>query len=81
MLTANLEKVRQNLAFKHAETVRESERQMRMKQQERQAVFQDAFQSDMKYYKEIGKIPSKIPFQYSIFDLFEYFSPFFLYFL
>lgn len=57
--TGNLEKVRQSLAFKHAETVRESERQMRMMQQERQAVFQDAFQQDMEYYKEVGKIPSK----------------------
>lgn len=51
--------MRQSLAFKHAETVRESERQMRMMQQERQAVFQDAFQQDMEYYKEVGKIPSK----------------------
>lgn len=32
---------------------------MRLLQQERQAVFQDAFQSDLKYYKEVGKIPSK----------------------
>ncbi|XP_055318498.1 dysbindin protein homolog [Sitodiplosis mosellana] len=54
---ANLEKVRQSLASKHADTVKESERQMRLLQQERQAVFQDAFQSDLKYYKEVGKIP------------------------
>ncbi|XP_031629952.1 dysbindin protein homolog [Contarinia nasturtii] len=54
---ANLEKVRQSLASKHAATVKESERQMRLRQQERQAVFQDAFQSDLKYYKEVGKIP------------------------
>lgn len=48
---------------KHAETIRESEKQMRQVQQERQAVFQDAFQSDMKYYKEVGKIiPSKNDF-------------------
>lgn len=32
---------------------------MRILQQERQAVFQDAFQSDLKYYKEVGKIPSQ----------------------
>lgn len=56
---ANLEKVRQDLVSKHAETVRESEKQMRLVQQERQAVFQDAFQNDMNYYKEVGKIPSK----------------------
>lgn len=51
--------MRQSLASKHAETVRESEKQMRLLQQERQAVFQDAFQSDLQYYKEVGKIPSK----------------------
>lgn len=56
---ANLEKVRQSLAFKHAQTVKESEKQMRMLQQERQAAFQDAFQCDLQYYKEVGRIPSK----------------------
>lgn len=61
-MAGNLEKVRQSLASKHAETVRESEKQMRLLQQERQAVFQDAFQSDLKYYKEVGKIPSKYRF-------------------
>lgn len=45
--------------FKHAETIKESEKQMQQVQQERQAVFQDAFQSDMNYYKEVGQIPSK----------------------
>lgn len=54
-----MEKVRQSLASKHAETVKESEKQMRLLQQERQAVFQDAFQSDLQYYKEVGKIPSE----------------------
>lgn len=58
--TANLEKVRQSLASKHADTVRESEKKMRLLQQERQAVFQDAFQNDLKYFKEVGKIPSKL---------------------
>lgn len=58
MSAANLEKVRQSLASKHAETVKESEKRMRILQQERQAVFQDAFQNDLKYYKEVGKIPS-----------------------
>lgn len=54
-----MEKVRQSLATQHAQTVKESEKQLRMLQQERQAVFQDAFQSDLQYYKEVGKIPSK----------------------
>lgn len=52
--------MRQSLASKHAQTVKETEKQMRMLQQERQAVFQDAFQSDLQYYKEVGKIPSKL---------------------
>lgn len=51
--------MRQSLATQHAQTVKKSEKQMRMLQQERQAVFQDAFQSDLQYYKEVGKIPSK----------------------
>lgn len=63
----NLEKVRQDLASKHAATVRESEKQMRLLQQERQAVFQDAFQNDLKYYKEAGKIPSKLNFSFIYF--------------
>lgn len=57
--------MRQSLANGYAQTVRESEKQMRMLQQERQAVFQDAFQSDLQYYKEVGKIPSKQINQYS----------------
>lgn len=56
---ANLEKVRQNLAVKHADTVKASEKQMRALQLERQSVFQNAFESDLNYYKEVGKIPSK----------------------
>lgn len=50
------------MASKHAETVKESEKQMRILQQERQAVFQDAFQSDLQYYREVGKIPSMYKF-------------------
>lgn len=53
------------MASKHAETVKESEKRMRIIQQERQAVFQDAFQNDLKYFKEVGKIPSK----FSLFKL------------
>lgn len=56
---ADLEKVRQNLAVKHAASVRDCEKQMRSVQLERQAVFQDAFQRDMDYYKEVGSIPSE----------------------
>lgn len=56
---ASLEKVRQSLAVKHEDTVRESEKQMRALQLERQSVFQNAFESDLNYYKEVGKIPSK----------------------
>lgn len=62
IFTASLERVRQELVSKHAETIRKSEKQMRQVQQERQAVFQDAFQSDMNYFKERGKIPSKNDF-------------------
>lgn len=57
---ADLEKVRQKLAVKHAESVRDCEKQMRSVQLERQAVFQDAFQCDMDYYKEVGRIPSEL---------------------
>lgn len=58
--------MRQNLAVKHAESVKQSEKQMRILQQERQAVFQDAFQNDLKYYKEVGKIPSNFYFHLSL---------------
>lgn len=56
---ASLERVRQRLAVKHEDTVKESEKQMRALQVERQSVFQNAFESDLNYYKEVGKIPSK----------------------
>lgn len=56
---ANLEKVRHSLAVKHEDTVKESEKQMRALQVERQSFFQNAFESDLNYYKEVGKIPSK----------------------
>ena len=57
--TGNLENVRQDLAEKHASNVRKTETQLRVIQQERQAAFQDAFQSDMNIYKELGTIPSE----------------------
>lgn len=56
---ANLEKMRQTMAVKHAETIKINERKMRAIQIERQAAFEDAFKSDLDYYKQVGKIPSK----------------------
>lgn len=57
-LTAELEKVRQELLVKHNENVRKYEQQLRLVQQERQAVFQDAFQEDLRSYQTLGTIPS-----------------------
>ncbi|GAB0091287.1 Dysbindin protein homolog [Sergentomyia squamirostris] len=54
---AALEKVREELAKKHADNVMNHELKMRKVQQERQSVFQDAFQDDLKFYKEQGTIP------------------------
>lgn len=65
---ANLERVRQSLAVKHEDTVKETEKQMRALQLERQSVFQNAFESDLNYYKEVGKIPSKFLERYNYFD-------------
>lgn len=56
---ANLDKIRQSLASRHAETVQQNDVQRRLMRQERQKVFEEAFQSDMNYYKEVGKLPSK----------------------
>lgn len=56
---ADLESVRQELANNHAANVREYENSLRKVQQERQMAFQDAFQDDLKVYKEKGVIPSK----------------------
>ncbi|XP_059618222.1 dysbindin protein homolog [Phlebotomus argentipes] len=52
-----LEKVREELAKKHSDNVMKHELKMRKVQQERQSVFQDAFQDDMKFYREQGTIP------------------------
>uniref|UniRef100_A0A6B2E7U2 Dysbindin protein n=1 Tax=Phlebotomus kandelakii TaxID=1109342 RepID=A0A6B2E7U2_9DIPT len=54
---AALEKVREELAKKHADNVMKHELKMRKVQQERQSVFQDAFHDDMKFYREQGSIP------------------------
>lgn len=59
IITANLEKVRKDLATQHANNVRETEKERSVIQKERQAVFQDAFQNDMNCYKTTGSIPSE----------------------
>lgn len=62
---AALDVVRKELVDKHATNVRKYEQKFRMVQQERQAVFQDAFQNDLNCYKEMGTIPS----MYAVFFL------------
>lgn len=59
-ISANLEKTRQNLAVKHADAIRENERRTRAMQAERQSAFEDAFKSDLDYYKQVGKVPSEL---------------------
>lgn len=54
-----MEKVRQNLLDAHVNNVHDYEKKLGEIQKERQAVFQDAFQNDLKDYKTLGKIPSK----------------------
>lgn len=56
---ADLEKVREQLTTKHAENVVKHERNLKQVQKERQLVFQDAFQDDLKYFKETGNVHSK----------------------
>ena len=56
---AELDLVREKLAKEHAENVGRHEKGMMRIQQERQLVFQDAFQDDLKHYKETGSIPSE----------------------
>lgn len=63
---AELERVRQELAAQHAANVKEYELSLRKMQQERQMAFQEAFQDDLKTFKEKGSIPSR-------FFLLEYF--------
>lgn len=58
-VSAALDQVRQELVDKHATNVRQYEQKLRSIQQERQAVFQDAFQNDLQIYRQSGTIPSK----------------------
>lgn len=69
-ISAALENVRKDLVSSHASSVQEFENNLMKIQHERQLVFQDAFQNDLKTFKEIGKIPSKLPFFDDYFDLF-----------
>lgn len=54
-----MENVRQKLLDVHVNNVHDYEKKLAEIQKERQAVFQDAFQNDLKDYKTLGKIPSK----------------------
>lgn len=56
---AELDGVREKLTREHAENVGRHEKGMMRIQQERQLVFQDAFQDDLKHYKATGSIPSE----------------------
>lgn len=59
-MIAALDSVRKELVDKHAGNVKQYEQNIRAIQQERQAAFQNAFQSDMNCYKQMGMIlPSK----------------------
>lgn len=64
---AELEVVRERLSKEHVENVVRYEKGLRKVQQERQLVFQDAFQDDLKYYKETGSVPSERSVVYSSF--------------
>ncbi|XP_062131262.1 dysbindin protein homolog [Drosophila sulfurigaster albostrigata] len=64
-----LEQYRQKIAAEHQQKIRAHELQLRQLQKERQAVFDDAFRSDLEEYKQRGqltKIPSKISKQTSL---------------
>lgn len=56
---AELDKARERMAKEHAENVGRHEKGMMRIQQERQSVFQDAFQDELRHYKETGSIPSE----------------------
>lgn len=58
-VSGELEKVRQKLLDVHVNNVQDYEKKLGEIQKERQAVFQDAFQNDLKDFKTLGKIPSK----------------------
>lgn len=59
IISANLETLRADLASKHAQSVIDHELRHKQVLQERQQAFQEAFQTDLKIYKEEGTIPSK----------------------
>jgi len=46
------------LAMEHLVKVKELEAEQRNKALERQAIFEEAFHSEIQYYKESGTIPS-----------------------
>lgn len=54
-----METLRVELVGKHAQSAINYELKHKQVLQERQKTFQEAFQSDMKIYKEAGTIPSK----------------------
>lgn len=56
---SELDLVRKELVDRHSASCREYEQRIKSVQQERQAVFQEAFQNDLQCYKESGSIPSK----------------------
>ncbi|GJQ76293.1 hypothetical protein Trydic_g2021 [Trypoxylus dichotomus] len=53
----NLEKARTKLASKHAQDVVQHELKQKKVLEERQQVFQEAFQKDIETYKSLGEIP------------------------
>ncbi|KAH8371934.1 hypothetical protein KR093_009335 [Drosophila rubida] len=64
-----LEQYRQKIAAEHQQKIRAHEQQLRQLQKERQAVFDDAFRSDLEEYKQRGqltKIPTKVSKQTSL---------------
>lgn len=59
VLTVELERVRRRLADEHAAKQRQHEQRLRSVQIERQAVFQEQFQEDLRCYQRLGTIPSE----------------------
>lgn len=54
---ASLENLQTQLAMEHLVKVKELENEQRSKALERQAIFEEAFHSEIQYYKESGTIP------------------------
>jgi len=54
---ASLENLQTQLAMEHLVKVKELETEQRNKALERQAIFEEAFHSEIQYYKESGTIP------------------------